>query len=550
MSLKKFAKAELCVGGLLLFCALLFYYFAVLRIDYGKTTLLDLGPHPDATEYFAQAKALLRDGWPSIQIAAEKLPSRYPVGYSVLMLPWLKILSAPHAVLAPFRTNQAIGLVLLLSVFGFYFYLEQPVAGGLAVLLIATLPGFFTFCRSSMSELSGSALIILAFMFAYLGLKEERRWKIYLAAVFLGLSINIRIQALFLAPLLLVIALFPARGTQLRWLVHCALIPVVFVLAASPVLVLNTVQFHSPFKTGYEFWADQTWNSLMFSPRYVPINAAALWREFTVGQLGYHTANIFGTGTSFVPSFILLACAGCFFIRFDRFVICAVPACLTFLVVILSHHFQLVDARYYLPLLMLLVAVAVLPVNWAAKNLFPIKGHSVAALGILILFAGACLGYPSRSGYNTPSARRCQSWDALHFADPQYRSTAFIAQKHFAKLLRKRPGIVLSDIDPVYLNALLPDSFVAAPIDGKHHYKWSKEWRFDRPQALALVERGLHQSFPVYALFVSRDEMIANESRLPSVFGYKWRVLDNSIDKAAILKLAPLKLKQTTPSPG
>jgi len=44
--------------------------------------------------------------------------------------------------------------------------------------------------------------------------------------------------------------------------------------------------------------------------------------------------------------------------------------------------------------------------------------------------------------------------------------------------------------------------------------------------------------------------MIANESRLLSVFGYIWRALDNSTDKAAILKLAPLKLKEITPSLG
>ena len=58
MWLTKFANAQFLVGVLLLLCALTFYYFAVLRIDYTKTTLLDLGPYPDPTEYFAQAKAL------------------------------------------------------------------------------------------------------------------------------------------------------------------------------------------------------------------------------------------------------------------------------------------------------------------------------------------------------------------------------------------------------------------------------------------------------------------------------------------------------------
>src|SRR5437667_7117267 len=232
-----FTTVPFAGGALLFLCALTFYYFAVLRIDYSKTMLLDLGPHPDATEYFAQAKALGRNAWPYIQIGYDKLPSRYPFGYPMLMLPWLKILPGADAVLAPFRTNQTMGLVLLLAVFGFYAYLAMPLTGGLAALLLATLPGFFIFCRSSMSEISASALIVLAFMFAYLGLKEERRWKIYLSAVFLGLSLNIRIQSIFFVPLLLSVALFPVRGMRWRWFLHCVAVPLVFVLAASPVLV-------------------------------------------------------------------------------------------------------------------------------------------------------------------------------------------------------------------------------------------------------------------------------------------------------------------------
>ena len=106
VSHKGFATGSFFAGALLLLCALTFYYFAVLRIDYSKTMLLDLGPRPDATEYFAQAKSLYRDRRPSIQIGYEKLPSRGFFGYPALMLPWLKVLSDADAVLAPFRTNQ------------------------------------------------------------------------------------------------------------------------------------------------------------------------------------------------------------------------------------------------------------------------------------------------------------------------------------------------------------------------------------------------------------------------------------------------------------
>ena len=175
-----FASTQFWVGILILIAALTFYYFAVLRIDYSKTMLLDLGPHPDATEYFAQAQALRRDNWPSIQIGYEKLPSRYPFGYPALMLPWLNILPEADVVLAPFRTSQTMGLLLLLAVFAFYAYLAMPLTGGFAVLLLATLPGFVTFCRSSLTEISASLFYVLAFMFAYLGLEEERLWKLYL----------------------------------------------------------------------------------------------------------------------------------------------------------------------------------------------------------------------------------------------------------------------------------------------------------------------------------------------------------------------------------
>ena len=119
--------------------------------------------------------------------------------------------SEADSILAPFRTNQTIGLLLLLTTFGFYSYLEMPLTSGFAALLVATLPVFFTFCRSPLSEISASALIVLAFMFAYLGLKEGPPLEIYLSAIFLGLSLDIRVQSLFFAPLLSAMALFPGR---------------------------------------------------------------------------------------------------------------------------------------------------------------------------------------------------------------------------------------------------------------------------------------------------------------------------------------------------
>src|SRR5437867_6288309 len=139
-----------------IFCfvvSLLFYYGTVLRVDFKRTDLIDLGPYPDAVEYFAQANSILEKGAPTIQIGYDRLPSRYPPGYPVLMIPWLRFL--PHnGILAPFRTNQTMGLLLLAGCFVLYLAIGRLLTGGLAVLLLASQPAFVTFSRSSMSDLS------------------------------------------------------------------------------------------------------------------------------------------------------------------------------------------------------------------------------------------------------------------------------------------------------------------------------------------------------------------------------------------------------------
>jgi hypothetical protein len=533
---RNFATTQTFVGALLFICALIFYYFSVLTIDYRDTRLLYLG-HSDPAHYFAHAKALLKHELPTTQIGCEKLPPVGPVGYPALMLPWLKILPEADSILAPFRTNQTIGLLLLFMVFGFYLYLAMPLTGGFAALLLATLPGFFTFCRSSMSETSASAFVGLAFMFAYLGLKEERRWKIYLSAVFLGLSFNIRLQSLFFAPLLLAMALFPVRGMRWRWFLHCAALAVVFVLAASPVLVLNAVQFHSPFKTGYAYWVNPSFlaEHPLFSWRYIPYDAPTLWRELALHPQHIMVANYFGTGTCFVAAFILLACVGVFFIRLNRFVICAFSAGLSFFALTISY-FPLVDLRLYVPLLMLLVAVAVLPVTWAAENLLLPK-RTIASLAIFVLFAAACLGYPSRSVDTRLKADRLQSWEALHFSTRPRQSAEFIAQRRFIESVGQGGGIVFSDISPIYLNALFPPGFLAAPFDGKKYIQFRHVVHYDHAQAVALAELSLRRSIPVYALFVSIKELDEKALRLPNVPGYQWVPAGDTMGETVILRL-------------
>lgn len=521
-------------GVFLFLCALIFYYFSVLDIDYKKSSLLNLKPGPDAVEYFAQARALAEGQMPLIQLGRERLPSTFPPGYPALIVPWLKVLPAAESVLAPFRTNQTIGLFMLVATFAFYYYLRMPLAGGIAALLLATLPGFWTFARSSMSDTSGWLFYLLASMFAYLGLKEKVRWKIYVSAALLGLSMNLRLQSVFLGPLLLAMPLFPMQGGRWRWFYHCVGAGLVFLLASSPYLILNFIEFHSPLKLGGNFWYPPRH---LFSLDFILTkNPAMFWKEFTLQPIGYFAANIFGTGTVFVPAFVLLILAGTAFLRVNRAVLCIAVADLTFCLLTASYIYP--DGRYYLQLLMLLIPLAVLPVVWALEHLFVPK-QVIAALGILVLFVAACLGYPSRSGYKTTATNRVQAWDALYFHAWGSESNWLQAEKNFAKRFRHKPGIVFSDIDPVYLNALWPDSFIAAPVDEKQLRRWSPTWHYGRAQATALAKYGLERSLPVYAIVVWRKEKEKTVARLPALAGYQWSEIPSQTSEA-VLELVPV----------
>ena len=527
------SSLHLATGTFCFVLALLFYYGAVLRIDFKRTDFLDLGPYPDAVEYFAQADSMLKDGVAVIQIGYDKLPSRYPPGYPLLMLPWLKLL--PHnEILAPFRTNETIGLLLLISGFVFYVGIGRPLAGGLASLLLATQPSFVSFSRSSMSDLSGGAVIVLAFALVYLGLAWSRRSLIYCAAIVLGLSLCIRPQLVFMAPLLIAMALFPAKVSWTKWFMHCCLALVIFAVAASPYFVLNILEFGHPLKTGYEFWVPALADKqAAFSFHNVPPQVGMIWSEITASWDQFRVANLFGTGTYVVPAFIFLSGLGLAFIRVRRFEISAFFAGIVYIIATVTYTY--VEGRFYIPIFFLLVALAVLPAEWAIGEALKSR-FSVWSVGVLAVFLLSCIGYPSQSGFE-PTGGRSQAWDALHYANGNGKSLRYEAQQEFLRIFREAPGIVLSDIEPPYLNALLPKPFVAAPVDGNHDYSYSRLWHYGKAEAVHLVTKGLGRASPVYALLLPSKDVDQDIKRLPLIQGYRWERRNDTDTTAVIVTL-------------
>jgi hypothetical protein len=158
---------------------------------------------------------------------------------------------------------------------------------------------------------------------------------------------------------------------------------------------------------------------------------------------------------------------------------------------------------------------------------------SIWGTGVLAVFLLSCIGYPSESGFK-PKTGRSQTWDALHYGNQNRRSPRYEAQKEFIRTFRGAPGIVLSDIDPAYLNALLPQPFVAAPIDGIHDYCFSRIWHYGKPEAGQLVGSGLARATPIYAILLSSKDVDQDIKRLPVIQGYSWK-RSNKTDSAAII---------------
>jgi hypothetical protein len=377
--------------------------------------------------------------------------------------------------------------------------------------------------------------VVLAFALVYLGLASRRRWPIYCAAVVLGVSLSIRSQLLFFAPLLISMALFPVFQSRAKWLLHCVLVILTFALAASPYFILNTLEFGHPLKTGYDFWVPWfTEKQRMFSVHNIPRQLSMIWSEVTVSWDQFRVANLFGTGTYVVPTFVFLSVVGLAFLQFKRFEISALLAGTVFFIATATFNF--VDGRFYMPILFLLVPLAVLPAEWAIRGSFNSR-HSFLGVAVLALFVLSCLGYPSQSGFK-PRNGRFQAWDALKYGNERGKSPRYDAQRKFARTFKDEPGIVLSDIDPAYLNALLPNRFVAAPVDGSHSYCYSRLWHYGKAEAVQLVQNGLGHATPVYALLLPSKGVDQGVERLPLIQGYSWKRSEKSRTRPVIMTLA------------
>lgn len=537
---------EAIAGFALLAAALSVYVASVVRVDVIGAGMAHPGPEPDCAEYFAMMCSIRDGNGPVIRIAGDDLPSRYPHGFSALAVPLFRLVPPEQAICVPFLANKVWGAATMLVVFAFFALRGGTLRGGIAVAIIATLPAFMAFSRSSMSDSLGAFLVVCAFL--AMSVACQGRVTAYLfSAALMGLALNVRVSLVTFLPLLAAPLFVPAFGSRGQRLSAVVAGGFVAGICASPCALVNQAQFGSPLTTGYSYWLAGFDSTKAFGLKHVVPNLVRIWEEITMTAGDFTPANVFGTGTHFVPASALLVLVFVWPARWTAFHwVAAVSLCVA---LFMSLVYFFVALRLYYPF-MLLAAIGAS--GGVARALCNWRGSGQIAWAVLAisLLAATVLGYPSRSGY-PPESGRMQLVDGIAWAGRRADSLEYEAALLLMQEAAPPEAVVLSDINPAFLSALVGPRLTCAPIDAQHAYCNGHEWRFDKTSALALAERSLERGLPVYALAVRADDHSRTLGRLPRVDGARWLpVGDESPGRPAIWELVRDLESPAAPAPA
>jgi hypothetical protein len=455
--------------------AFFYYYAAVIDIDFFDTRLPALSPGPDGQEYFATAINYIRDGSFKLVIGDNILPSRYPPGYSATLVPFVYMLNGEEIVLAPFVANRTIGILILLSIFGFFVSLGRFYAAGISVALMSTLPSFVNYSRSAMSENLGALLVLWTYLLVYLALKKDSIKILALAAFTLGLAVTTRLALLFFAGVLAANFLINSHRNLRQKFSSGTIIVVCFIAGAAPFFIQNWANFGNPFMSGYEFWVPNITNTFSFSTYWDCFEA--LWKELTLQRDVFIASNLFGNGTHFTPLYFLVVLVALVEMlrRLDREK--AIIAGSVLITIAILASFQWIHLRKFYPHQVLSVclvanfyqiAIDSSVASWHKHR----QRATLIALFCIVTIGFIIAGYPSQSGWK-PGEVKSQFVDLL---DPKYlgvKEGRYEAIRRIPAYLSDEDALIIIQSRIININlatSLLPENMTVVPQDGKHRY--------------------------------------------------------------------------------
>lgn len=349
----------------------------------------DLQPTPDTAEYTLGALTWLRTGRYGIILNGELFPSRYPLGYAALLVPFFALVG-PQPYLA--STFNWVGALAMLSLFLLVARrLVGPVGAVAAGAFLALSPTIEWLATRIGTEIPSLLVMWAAVALLVLPARPVGSWAALGAGLLVGLSSLLR-----LPNLLLVLPLLPlssvsteASATALR---ETAKRVVLFGLGVGvgtlPLLAYHVLFFGAPFMNGYRYWDPEFYGTFgaTFNPAY--LTTAALGND-AMGNAPYYSRILLGLGQGvdrlYVPTMMVLVLAGFWLLTTrrlsgDRRVgVMALLAVVTFLGFFGVYYWQ--ETRLIAPVVPLLLLLAGAAVAWAWSQ----HRHSWTARVLLVL---------------------------------------------------------------------------------------------------------------------------------------------------------------------
>ncbi len=365
---------------------------------------------PDAVEYAAMAVNLDRGLGPVLHFAGITYPSRYTIGYPLM-------LAAAYPLLGrrPERLCLVTALTALIAVAGLYILtlwaFDRPSAV-LAGLLLATSPHFLGLSTCVMSDVPALAVVVLAALAFLYAEGKESLVASALCGLLVGLAVTIRVTNGAILVGMLAAALL-VRPRRLR-LAQVMAFAIGFIAFPGLQAWVNLHYLGSPLSTGYAFWWREAYSSVsttfelrfLFAPwdttyrhgNLVSYTLAMLGLDGLLGQLtlGLEPQTLLHSHYSFYPFPVaIFAGLGVFFANRRkrnattmRAVYLGFGFLASLLLIYLPYFF--LDPRFLLPALFIVFGAAAYGLVSANRRLAAgWAGYAVIALDVLL--AGAIL---------------------------------------------------------------------------------------------------------------------------------------------------------------
>ena len=432
------------------------------------------------------------------------------------------IFAGVEPVLTPFVISFLAALGLLGLMWVGVRAREGWTAAGLAMLLLATTPGFLVLARAPMADLSSCCWVVASMLALVRFYKTGKLTWGVIGALLLGLASCFRLGNVFFVPVM-VIAWFIARRRLERPTVGGLSMALAFALGVAPQLLYQWRTFGHPLATGYGFWLPELSafldafgsGNLVNNLRYLARDALQLEWKTTV-------ATYYGDGSYFGPASLCLLGVSCVWGLRGRaarlFALCIAA----YAVAMLFYFFQ--DARFYAPLFPLAAMfVAAQTCRIMRSGSRPLK-KVVIALAMMHV-----LGIP---GSTSVAALPQLVLDRSR--EPALRYDLVV------RLRSEPPGLVLSTFSQPYVHALLGKAWTVSPAVPGHEYGRRPDmFRYEDADRTRQVLAFRSRKLPIYVIADKELQDVLTQLSVPK--DTRWRILASGKQRGGVAHLAPTK---------